>query len=247
MNLPNWITVGRIAFTPLLIWLPLQVDPGYRLAAFVLFLLVAISDYYDGMLARTRGMVTDLGKMLDPLADKLLLAGTFIPMFWLQSPADDLVLGWFQGGLGTPAAREVLSHYPFVVSFGGADLRVPLPWWVVAIVLGREVAMTVMRQVAARRGTVIAAIFAAKLKTTFQLIWIGAAFFWFFVATVDALDVRDRVGWDYLANFAGVVGSVSMVASVALTLYSLAVYLFRFRSVFTTTASGRPTADGRKP
>jgi CDP-diacylglycerol--glycerol-3-phosphate 3-phosphatidyltransferase len=236
VNLPNWITVGRIALTPLLIWLPLQEDPGYRLAAFVLFLAVAISDYYDGMLARTMGLVTDLGKMLDPLADKLLLAGTFIPMFWLQSPTNDLVLSWFRGG---GAARAVLSHYPFVISFGGTDLRVPLPWWVIAIVLGREIAMTVLRQLAARRGTVIAAIFAAKLKTTFQLIWIGAAFFWFFVATVDALDVRDRRGWDLLSNFAGIVGTIAMIASVALTLYSLGVYLFRFRSVFTATTSVR--------
>lgn len=231
MNLPNWLTVGRIAFTPLLIWLPLQEDPGYRLAAFVLFLAVAVTDYYDGMLARTRGLVTDLGKMLDPLADKLLLAGAFIPMFWLQSPTSDLVLTWWRGG---GATRGVLSHYPFVISLGGADLRLPLPWWVIAIVLGREVAMTSLRHIAARRGTVIAAIFAAKLKTTFQLIWIGAAFFWFFVATVDRLDVRDRAGWDYLANFAGIVGAISMVASVALTLYSLGVYLVRFKSVFTS-------------
>jgi CDP-diacylglycerol--glycerol-3-phosphate 3-phosphatidyltransferase len=228
MNLPNWLTVGRIAFTPLLIWLPLQEDPGYRLAAFVLFIAVAVTDYYDGMLARTRGLVTDLGKMLDPLADKLLLAGTFIPMFWLQSPTNDMVLSWWRGG---GAAREVLSHYPFVISMFGADLRIPLPWWVIAIVLGREVAMTVMRQMAHRRGTTIAAIFAAKLKTTFQLIWVGAAFFWFFVATVDALDVRDRAGWDYLANFTGIVGAVSMVASVALTLYSMGVYVVRFGAI----------------
>ena len=45
VNLPNWLTVGRIAFTPLLVWLPLQVDPGYRLAAFVLYLAVAVPDY----------------------------------------------------------------------------------------------------------------------------------------------------------------------------------------------------------
>ncbi|MDA1082381.1 MAG: CDP-alcohol phosphatidyltransferase family protein [Gemmatimonadetes bacterium] len=225
MNLPNWLTVGRIAFTPLLIWLPLQEDPGYRLAAFVLFIAVAVTDYYDGMLARTRGLVTDLGKMLDPFADKLLLLGTFVPMFWLMSPAGDPMLAWFSG---TDAIRNVLSHYPFVISFGGADLRVPLPWWVVAVVLGRELAVTVLRQLAHRRGTVIAAIFAAKLKTTFQLVWIGSAYFWFFVATVDRVDVRDRVGWDFVANLAGTVGTISMVASVALTIYSLAVYVSRY-------------------
>ena len=215
-------------------WLPLQEDPGYRLAAFVLFLLVAVTDYYDGMLARTRGLVTDLGKMLDPLADKLLLVGTFVPMFWLQAPSDDPLLGLF---MGSRFPRAALSHYPFVISFAGADLRVPFPWWVAGIVIGREVAMTALRQLAARRGTVIAAIWAAKVKTVFQLVWIGAAFFWFFVATVDRLDVRARSGWDFLANMSGVVGALAMVGSVALTVYSMAVYLWRYRHTLTARAS----------
>jgi phosphatidylglycerophosphate synthase len=225
VNLPNWLTVARIAFTPLLVWLPLQEDAGYRLAAFVLFLAVAVTDYYDGMLARTRGLVTDLGKLLDPLADKLLLVGTFVPMFWLQAPAGDALLDVVAGDRW---ARDVATHYPFVVSWGGAGLRVPFPWWVAVVVLGREVAMTVLRQLAARRGTVIAAIGSAKLKTIFQLIWIGAAYFWFFVATVDRVDARDKTGWDVFANLTGVVGTIAMVASVGLTIYSLGVYLWRF-------------------
>ncbi len=225
MNLPNWLTVGRIAFTPLLVWLPMQEDPGYRLAAFVLFLAVAVSDYYDGMLARTMGLVTDLGAMLDPFADKLLLLGTFVPMFWMMSPASDPLHLWLEGIGGV---RQVLSYYPFVISFGGDGLRVPLPWWVVLIVLGRELAMTVLRQVAHHRGTVIAAIFAAKLKTTFQLIWVGAAYFWFFVATAARIDVHNTADWGIVANFAGIVGVVSMVVSVALTIYSMAIYLYRY-------------------
>lgn len=232
MNLPNWLTVGRIAFTPLLVWLPLQEDAGFRLAAFVLFLAVAVTDYYDGVLARTMGLVTDLGKMLDPLADKLLLLGTFVPMFWLQAPETDPVHRLI---VASGFARDAASHYPFVISLAGADFRVPLPWWVILVVLGREVAMTVLRQLAHRRGTVIAAIFAAKLKTAFQLVWIGAAFFWFFVATVDRLDVRDRVGWNFLTNLAGLVGAVAMVASVALTLYSMGIYVARYGRVITTT------------
>ena len=241
MNLPNWLTVGRIAFTPLLVWLPLQEDPGYRLAAFVLFLAVAVTDYYDGALARAYGLVTDLGKLLDPLADKLLLVGTFVPMFWLMSAESDPVHLWLTGLIG---ARDVLSHYPFVVSFAGLNLRVPLPWWVALVVLGRELAMTLLRQLAHRRGTVIAAIFAAKLKTAFQLVWIGAAYFWFFVATVDRLDVREQRGWDALTNFAGVVGTIAMVASVGLTIYSMAIYLWRYGRIFTTKAGSRSTVDG---
>ena len=242
VNLPNWLTVGRIAFTPLLVWLPLQEDPGYRLAAFVLYLAVAVTDYYDGLLARSRGLVTDLGKLLDPLADKLLLVGTFVPMFWLQAPVSDPMLHAFEG---MSAVRDVLSHYPFVISLGGVDWRVPLPSWVVVLVLGREVAMTVLRQVAHRRGTVIAAIFAAKLKTAFQLIWIGAAYFWFFVATADRLDVRDTAGWDYLANLAGIVGAIAMVASVGLTIYSMGIYLWRYGRILRANAGVRPTPDGR--
>ncbi len=233
MNLPNWLTVGRILFTPLLVWLPLQPDPGYRFAAFVLFVLVAVTDYYDGMLARTRGLVTDLGKMLDPLADKLLLVGSFVPMFYLMAPASDLLLRTLSRYI---APRPVMAHLPFVISFGDSTWTLPFPWWVAFIVLGRELAMTVMRQMAARRGVVIAAIGPAKLKTIFQLIWIGAAFFWFFVATVDAADTRDRFGWDFLTVFAGVVGAFSMIASVTLTVYSMAVYLLRFGHVFTTKA-----------
>ena len=236
MNLPNWLTVGRIAFTPLLVWLPLQEDPGYRFAAFVLYLAVAVTDYYDGVLARTMGLVTDLGKMLDPLADKLLLIGTFVPMFWLQAPETDWLHRWLTS-LG--AVRATLSHYPFVISFGGSQLSVPLPWWVIAVVLGRELAMTILRQMAHRRGTVIAAIFAAKLKTAFQLIWIGAAYFWFFVGTVDRLDVRDRAAWDSLANLAGTVGVIALVVSVALTLYSMGIYVWRYGRLVATTASTR--------
>lgn len=225
MNLPNALTVGRIAITPLIAWLPFTGSAAARLAAFVLFLGAAWSDYYDGVLARDRGLITDLGKSLDPLADKLLLLGTFVPMFYLQSPVDDplrLML------LGKELEQTFQAHFPFVISMGGADWRIPFPWWVAVIVLGREIAMTWMRMVAARRGTVIAAIGPAKLKTTFQLIWIGAAFFWFFVATVDFVDVRAKTGWGFWTNASGVVGTVAMVGSVALTLYSLAIYLVRF-------------------
>ncbi|HEY0778398.1 MAG TPA: CDP-alcohol phosphatidyltransferase family protein, partial [Gemmatirosa sp.] len=70
MNLPNAITVARIAAAPLIAWLPFAPTPGMRLAAFVLYVAAAVTDYWDGHLARTRNLVTDLGRLLDPLADK---------------------------------------------------------------------------------------------------------------------------------------------------------------------------------
>jgi phosphatidylglycerophosphate synthase len=222
MNLPNALTIGRIVVTPLIMILPLMNSAAARLAAFVIFLVAAITDYYDGVIARTRGLITDLGKILDPLADKLLLIGTFVPMFYLQAPATDPLMRLIG------AQRDELSYYPFVIQMLGAEIRVPFYWWVALIVLGRELAMTIMRQIAARRGTYIAAIGSAKLKTVFQLIWVGAAYFWFFVGTVDVIDVRASNGWGFLENLAGIVGTVTMITSVALTLYTLGVYIVRF-------------------
>lgn len=233
MNLPNALTIARIAITPLIAWLPFTGSAAGRLAAFVLFLAAAWTDYYDGMLARTRGLITDLGKLLDPLADKLLLIGTFVPMFYLQAPASDPLLKML-------SHRDELKHLPFVISTAGADWRVPFPWWVAFIVLGREVAMTAMRQIAARRGTVIASIWAAKLKTVIQLVWVGTAFLWFFVATVDVVDIRAKTGWGFLSNFIGIVGAIAMAGSVALTLYSMAIYVMRFGPVLF-----RPASRGR--
>ena len=222
MNLPNALTIGRIVVTPLIMVLPLMNSAAARLAAFVIFLVAAITDYYDGVIARTRGLITDLGKILDPLADKLLLIGTFVPMFYLQAPESDPLMRLIG------AHRDDLSYYPFVISMLGAQIRVPFYWWVAVIVLGRELAMTIMRQIAARRGTYIAAIGPAKLKTVLQLIWVGAAYFWFFVGTVDVIDVRARSGWGFLENLAGVVGTLCMIISVVLTLYTLGIYLVKF-------------------
>jgi hypothetical protein len=105
---------------------------------------------------------------------------------------------------------------------------------VLAIVLGREAFMTLFRQAAARRGVVIAAIGPAKWKTTFQWIWVGAAYFWFFAATLAA--TRGWTGltsWQAFANFNGLVGVLAMVGAVVLTLYSLALYLRSYGRVFT--------------
>ncbi|HEY7393208.1 MAG TPA: CDP-alcohol phosphatidyltransferase family protein, partial [Gemmatimonadaceae bacterium] len=80
MNLPNALSVARIAVTPLIAALPFAESWPLRLGAFVLFLAAAITDYIDGFLARSRKQETDLGRLLDPAADKALLIGTMIPM-----------------------------------------------------------------------------------------------------------------------------------------------------------------------
>ena len=215
MNLPNAITIARIAATPAIAVLPFSDSWELRLLAFVLFVVAAVTDYYDGMLARSRGLVTDLGKLLDPLADKLLLLGTLAPMYWLQQPLADGVLD--DGGAGRGA-------FPFLTPLG----TIRLPAWVLVVVLGRELFMTVFRQIAARRGVVIAAIGPAKWKTGFQCTWVGAAFFWFFALTLAADRGWTGAAWLYFAYFNGLLGAATMVAAVALTVYSLGLYLRRY-------------------
>jgi hypothetical protein len=80
---------------------------------------------------------------------------------------------------------------------------------------------------------IISAIGPAKWKTGFQSTWVGAAYFWFFAATL----ARDRgwtgdAAWQAFANFNGIVGTVTMVVSVILTVYSLVLYLRRYAGVF---------------
>lgn len=220
MNLPNSMTVGRILTAPFIAALPFIASPGARLVAFVLYIAAAITDYYDGKLARTRGLVTDMGRMLDPLADKLLLFATLIPMFVLMSPAGDR----FAPAIETTSEA---SSLPFVTPFG----NVGLAWWIVAIVIGREVFMTLFRQFAAWRGVVIGAIGPAKWKTGFQSTWVGSAYFWFFASALAARRGWTGGAWMGFAYFNGIVGTVTMIAAVFLTVYSLLLYMRRYGSL----------------
>jgi CDP-diacylglycerol---glycerol-3-phosphate 3-phosphatidyltransferase len=221
VNLPNTITAGRILAAPFIAALPFIASPGVRLVAFSLYVVAAVTDYYDGKLARTRNLITDLGRLLDPLADKLLLFATLIPMFVLMAPSSDPLIP-------SRAANIDAGRMPFLTPFG----PVWLPWWVVAIVIGREIFMTVFRQAAARRGVVISAIGPAKWKTGFQSLWVGSAYFWFFAATTAVTRGWQSAAWRGFAYFNGVVGTVAMVASVVLMLYSLALYMKRYSGVF---------------
>lgn len=228
MNLPNAITAARIAVAPLIALLPLVPSPFWRGAGFLLYVVSAVSDYFDGWFARSRGLVTDLGKILDPLADKLLLVATFVPLLMMQGAAGDPVAAFLVRGLGIPA--ESAFAFPFVTSFG----TFALPWWVVAIVLGRELIMTLFRRVAQARGVVIGANYPAKVKTVTQYIWVGAAYFWFAVRTLAARDGwAGQPLWDFVSPLVGAIGVVAMWVAVGLTLVSFAIYLRRYRALLT--------------
>lgn len=85
MNLPNYITLSRIFMVPILIWVLSSNFVSGRhgekeIVASLLFIAASITDGIDGYLARKRGQITTIGMLLDPLADKLMIAAAFITL-----------------------------------------------------------------------------------------------------------------------------------------------------------------------
>ncbi len=91
MNLPNLITLSRIPMMFVIVWLMYQEWTGAASLAFWLFIIAAVGDWYDGYLARRMGLISNFGKFMDALADKIMVLGLmiafvdldWIPVFWV--------------------------------------------------------------------------------------------------------------------------------------------------------------------
>lgn len=135
INLPNALTIFRILALPFCAYALFKNggdDDSWRIIAFTLFFIVGLSDILDGKIARSRNQITEFGKLLDPIADKAMLATASI----------------------------------------GASILGMLSWWVTAIFLIREVAVTILRFAVIKKG-VIPASKGAKVKTFFQSFGVG--------------------------------------------------------------------------
>jgi CDP-diacylglycerol---glycerol-3-phosphate 3-phosphatidyltransferase len=213
VNLPNAITMARIILAIAVIPLLFIETFGARIAAFVIFVAAGLSDIWDGHLARSQGQITDLGKLLDPLADKLLLAATFIPFY-------------------------ILSHRPGPESefpwFGGV-----LPLWVLVVIFGRELFITLFRGYAARRGVVIAAGQAGKYKALVQSLFVGAGILWYALQSLALERGWDGAVWGAWRSFHWGFAVVALAVAIVLTVYSMVVYLWNYRSGAYSAAAGR--------
>lgn len=202
MNLPNAITTLRIALAPVAALLILQPTTRSRLLAMGVFLVAALSDLADGALARQRGEITDFGKLVDPAADKLLLAATMIPFYLLAQ------------------AEPTLGRIPLFGAFG---------MWLLVIFFGREIVVTWLRTMAARRGSVFPAMRSGKYKAFAQNVFIGSMILWLAYRTdvvANGGQLRFGQGWD---EFHGWFTTVSLAVAIALTVYSFFVYVRAFR------------------
>ncbi|MCQ2436921.1 MAG: CDP-diacylglycerol--glycerol-3-phosphate 3-phosphatidyltransferase [Clostridia bacterium] len=129
MNLPNKLSMLRICMIPFFVGFALQADTKFQIIAAVIFALASLTDTLDGQIARRRNLVTDFGKFIDPIADKLLTMSAFVVFV----------------GDGRMAS------------------------WMCIVIIGRELAISGFRLVAAGAGTVIAAAWSGKLKTVTQM------------------------------------------------------------------------------
>ena len=99
MNLPTWITLSRLLGLPFILYLLEDPTANHRWLAVGIFVVAAGTDWLDGYLARKLDLVTELGKFLDPLVDKLLVLGSLLALIELQ-----LVPAW---GVCIILAREL--------------------------------------------------------------------------------------------------------------------------------------------
>lgn len=130
MNLPIGLTITRIVLVPLLILFLISSSRVHALIAAAIFIAAAITDWADGFFARRRNEVTTLGTLLDPIADKLLVAAALVSL----------------------------------LQIGKVDA------WMVVVIIGRELAVTGLRAVAASVGVIVSASRLAKWKTVSQYV-----------------------------------------------------------------------------
>ena len=181
----------------------LQPRPLPRIIAFVVFLIAALSDLWDGRLARARGEVTSFGKIIDPLADKLLLVAALLPVYSIN--------------LGQSGA-------------GSLPLLGVVPLWAVVVFIARELLITLLRFVAARRGRVVAALTLGKRKALAQNIFIGSAILWVAFLT-PGFATPSGEAWRWFAAFHGWFTTVFLAVAVILTVASAVTYLGTFSRV----------------
>ena len=200
VNLPNVLTVLRLVLVPVFVVLGLQSTSWTALwAAFVVFAVAAITDRFDGKLARSWGQITDFGRIADPIADKAL----------------------------TLCGFALLSYQGY------------LPWWVTILIAVRELGITAMRAFFLRRGVVVSANQAGKLKTFMQMVALGALL----IPWAHFKHINDGNEWWVVLLIR--LGQIFAGVALALTLYSGFMYVIDGVRLMRGASAGEAVADSR--
>ena len=195
-HVPNVLTAARILVTPLALWGLWTGTFTGQLVGTVLFIAAAITDYWDGRLARKYGAGSRLGQFLDPLADKVLILGAFFLVPFL-APLD-----------------ASLARY-------GAWL----PWLAIGLIAARDLAVTLLRSYYERLDRPLKTLTAAKWKTAWQLTFLITMEVFLVVGHARVLDgFLGALGRFVWAALLSPFPLVFLLLTTAATLYTGALY-----------------------
>jgi CDP-diacylglycerol--glycerol-3-phosphate 3-phosphatidyltransferase len=204
MNLPNRLTVARFVLTIFFLWAVFSRLRFNDTIGLALFCAAALTDLLDGRIARRRGMITNFGILMDPLADKILTCSAFIAL----------------------VERHMISPPPVIFHLGSLAFRPKVEAWMVVIIVARELAITGLRLLAASKNLVLAAEGYGKHKTISQMVGIIA------LLVLNACEEwpASLQGWftPWVPTFALLV----LWLAVVLTAVSGAIYLWRNRYLY---------------
>lgn len=208
MNLPNKLTVSRFILTALFLWAVFSRSPLNDTLALVFFSVASLTDYFDGWIARKRGLITNFGVLMDPLADKVLTCSAFIALVERHMGA------------------MVQMQLDPVFYLSGVPIYAKVEAWMVVIIVARELAITGLRLLAVSKNVVLAAENYGKHKTASQM------------AAIIALLVMEAYNewWSWLHNsfspWMPWFALVMLWSTVMLTATSGALYLWRNRGLY---------------
>ena len=210
LNLPNILTISRIVMIPIFVVFFYVHFTGHYFVAWAIFAIAAVTDLLDGYIARKHNLVTNLGKFLDPIADKVLVLTALI--IFLTRP--HIFLYNFGGSeLNSATWRDVMScaspgfeSWPLIVAGCG-----------VSLIIAREMIVSGLRMVAASSGCVIAADKIGKYKTFSQDLCIG-----FLVVAEGIYEIAESYlpEWHLFGEVVNYIGLGLFIISVILTVIS---------------------------
>jgi CDP-diacylglycerol--glycerol-3-phosphate 3-phosphatidyltransferase len=124
-NLPNVITMARILCVPFFVWtlFAIEADSIARWYSVALFIVIMVSDGIDGAIARKRGLITNLGKLLDPIADKALLGGALVALSVLGEFTWWATIVILIRELGITVYRLIVVKHQVVAASNGGKLK----------------------------------------------------------------------------------------------------------------------------
>ena len=221
MTLPNKLSTLRICMVPLFIvayFLP------FSWGAFVavgIFILAAFTDFLDGYIARKYNMVSDLGKLLDPIADKILVCAA---LFCVVATNPLQCLSFLDQG--SNSSWQIMSTHDWSVNFGKILLAVGA-----TVILSRELLVSAVRQIAASKGIVVQANVYGKIKTICQDISLPLIVILNFYVVRNA-NVSSTVAPSLLGVVVWWITVAMFAISIVLTVVSGVIYLVQNRKVF---------------